>query len=238
VAHWCSLVWIPSTRCSASSRSGHGASVFTGVLLACQFHHCELAGSLRHVAGFPVLGLLRTLRPATRPSADGMPSRCRPGWPAGRGAWGRFPRSPSTGRRGWCPTLPLQPRHGYAAGFHRGLVETAPLSHQESPTVASRRACTAVRPTSTRFEPAHFLLRGFHRWFLHSYTVPSCLPDPTRLVVPSRPGVVRAAPARPGASRVRLPSASTTCCDRPRVGPFIPPGCMAPRGARGRSRRP
>ena len=44
--------------------------------------HCELAGSLRHVHGFPVLGLLRTLRPVPAPSADGEPARRPAGcWP-------------------------------------------------------------------------------------------------------------------------------------------------------------
>ena len=52
VAHRCSLVWISSTR-AASSRLGHGASVFTGDLLAFQQPPCEPAGSLRHVPGFP-----------------------------------------------------------------------------------------------------------------------------------------------------------------------------------------
>ena len=79
-----------------------------------------------------------------------------------------------------------------------------------------------------------FLLRGFHHWFLQrpSYTAPSRLPDPARLAVPNRPGVVRAAPTRTCASRIRLPSASTTCCDRPHGGVLSsPPGRMAPRGA-------
>src|ERR1019366_7360841 len=48
VAHRCSLVWISSTRDRASARLGHGASVFTGDLLAFQKPPCQLAGSLRH----------------------------------------------------------------------------------------------------------------------------------------------------------------------------------------------
>jgi hypothetical protein len=38
--------------------------MFTGDLLALQPRGCELAAGLRHVDGFPVLGLLRRLRPA------------------------------------------------------------------------------------------------------------------------------------------------------------------------------
>ncbi len=47
-------------------------------LLAFQSHVAQSAGSLRHVAGFPDLGLLRTLRPISASSVDGGPAR-RPG---------------------------------------------------------------------------------------------------------------------------------------------------------------
>ena len=70
------------------------ASVFTGDLLTFQSRRCDLAVPLRHVAGFPGLGLLRGLRPIPEPSADDVPSRRRPGWPAGEGSPGWFPRSP------------------------------------------------------------------------------------------------------------------------------------------------
>ena len=79
--------------------------------------------------------------------------------------------------------------------------------------------CT--RPTSTRLEPV-LALRGFDHWFLLSYTFPPCLPDPSRLVVPTRPVVVRAAPALPCVPRVRLPSASANRCDGPQEGSFHP----------------
>lgn len=111
VDHWCSLVWIPSTRVRASSRVGHGAPVFTDVLLAFHHNNCELAGSLRHVDGFPAPGLLRTLRPAAASSADGEPARRRPGWTEGRATPQRFPRSLHAGWQDRRPALPLQPRH-------------------------------------------------------------------------------------------------------------------------------
>jgi hypothetical protein len=51
------LVCIASTRISASSRPGHGSPIFTSGLLV--LHPCcEHAGPLRHVIGFPDLGLL------------------------------------------------------------------------------------------------------------------------------------------------------------------------------------
>ncbi len=116
--------------------SGHGASVFTGDLLACQSRHCGLAVPLRHVAGFPDLGLLRGLRPTLGPTADDEPARLRPGWSAGRAPPRWFPRSPLTGRRGWCPAFPLQPIHEYAAGFPRGpgadssVADVGPLARE------------------------------------------------------------------------------------------------------------
>ena len=84
LAHRCSLVWISSTRARPHTRSGHGAPVFTSDLLPFQLARCELAGPLRHVAGFPGLGLLRGLRPTPTASADDGPAR-RPAWLAGRG---------------------------------------------------------------------------------------------------------------------------------------------------------
>ena len=94
-----------------------------------------------------------------------------------------------------------------------------------------RLACAASRPASTRLEPV-IPLRGFHHWFTGRYTFPSCLPDPSRLVVPARPVVVRAAPAASWASSKRLPSASPSCCDRLGGGVLSPPhGHLAPRGA-------
>src|SRR6266508_6901492 len=86
---------------------------------------------------------------------------------------------------------------------------------------ASTQMCAATRPISTRFEPV-LALRRFDHWFLLSYTFPPCLPDPSRLVVPTRPVVVRAAPAFPGVSWVRLPSASADRCDGPQEGSFHP----------------
>src|ERR1035437_261789 len=121
IAHWCSLVWMLSTRDQAASLSGHSSSVFTVVLLTFQSLDCELAVPLRPVTGFPGLRLLRGLRPALAPSVDDGPSRL-PAWLAeSKGMPRRFPRSPRTGRWGRCPTLPHQHRHEYAADIPRGL---------------------------------------------------------------------------------------------------------------------
>src|SRR5437660_2008447 len=91
-AHRCSLICITSTRASASSASGTGAAVLTAGLLAPQ-QGCTLAVRLRHVDGFPALGLLRGLRPlgSYRPTTC-LPLTCLASRPEG-GSRG-FPRSP------------------------------------------------------------------------------------------------------------------------------------------------
>ena len=184
----------PSTRAPACSAVGHGASVFTGVLLACQLPGCGLAAALRHappllgrVAGSPDLGLLRRLRPVLRPTADGGPARHRPGRPAGRAVPGRFPRSPSTGRRGRCPAIPRQPRHGYAADLPRGLLAGHLNRRPSRPLTLLEGRALLPGPDPPDFEPVS-LLRGFHHWFLQYVHLPVLLagPGPSGSADPSR----------------------------------------------------
>ena len=108
VAHWCSLVWIFSTRRSASYEVGP-----------------RRVGIHRRPPDIPVPALRtrwvpspcgRLSRPRTTTGPPPHPraiSRRRalplPAWLAGREATrGRFPRSPQTGRRDRCPAFPLQ----------------------------------------------------------------------------------------------------------------------------------
>ena len=91
---------VPAAR---PMRSGSGAPVFTSGLRD-QHVCCEHTGPLRHVTGFPGLGLLRVLRPIPPASAGNGPSRrpaqCRPvREPAG---W--FPRSLSNRLTGSAPS--------------------------------------------------------------------------------------------------------------------------------------
>src|SRR6266851_854105 len=79
---------------------------------------------------------------------------------------------------------------------------------------------------SSRCEPV-LALRGFHHWFLQSCTVPSCLPSPSRLEMPTRPVVVGAA-SRP---HLRLqvqaaPSFSGLTATVPQGRSFHPPSVM------------
>ena len=134
----------------------------------------------------------------------------------GEGDPGRFPRSPRTVRRGRCPAIPLQPRHGYPAALRRGLrADGTYARHGVAQLIRASGHALLTGPDPPGLEPAG-RLRGFHHWFLRSYTSPSRLPDPGRLAVPARSVVVGAAPARPGASQARLPPASPGCCDSPK----------------------
>ena len=98
-AHWCSFDCISSTRDCASEGSGHDAPTFTSGLLD-QRQCCEHTGPLRHVHGFPALGLLRVLRPTPLASTGDRSSRPFSALENGKGPTGWFPRSlsnPSTG---------------------------------------------------------------------------------------------------------------------------------------------
>ena len=165
--------------------------MFTGDLLAFQSTCCGFAALLGHVVGFPDRGLLRGLRPIPGSSVDDGPARRRPGWAAGRATPRWFPRSPCTGRRGRRPTLPRQPRHTYAADLRRGL-PTGIRNRLRSrpPTGGGRALLTGPHPPGR----AAARLRSFTRWFKLRLHLPVTLPDPGRLAVPTRPGVVGAAP--------------------------------------------
>ena len=192
--------------------------MFTGDLLAFQSTCCGFAALLRHVVGFPDLGLLRGLRPISGSSVDDGPARHRPGWAAGRATPRWFPRSPCTGRRGRCPALLRQPRHGYAADLRRGLpTDIRNRLRSRPPTGGGRALLTGPHP------PGWSRRRDYGAFPTGSncvYTFPSRLPDPDRLAVPTRPGVVGAAPTLTCVPRLGLPPASKACCDRPTVESF------------------
>ena len=88
---------------------------------------------------------------------------------------------------------------------------------KEFPDHATFRAAGAHRnqPVSVRFELVG-AKEALHHRFL-AYSSPSHSPNPRHLTVLTRPGFVRAAPTLPGTPRIRLPSATSTCCDRTTV---------------------
>jgi len=83
----------------------------------------------------------------------------------------------------------------------------------------SRTACAAIRPTSTRLEPAS-LLRGFNHWFTRVTPFRLAERALSRLVVPARLAFVGAAPTVARASGLRLPPASPGCCDSQKAESF------------------
>jgi len=148
------------------------------------------------VDGFPVLGLLRTLRPIPRSSADSGPARRRPGGAAGRAISGgsHVHHAPIDGVGDQLFPCSL------ATSTPQAFLVASPPAHDTGFGVAARKslqsACAAARPISTRSEPVA-TLRGFNRWFTCVTPFRRCLPDPGRLAVPTRPVVVRAASRPP-----------------------------------------
>jgi len=147
-AQRCSLVCISRTRVC-------GAAAFAAASSGIAIPLCSNpAAALRHVAGFPDLGLLRRLRPTPNRSADGAPS------PPPRRTHGlRQERSGSrvhsliAGRRRH-PTLPLRHRRGYNPQHVTTASPSAPNRHpQEFPTTPTEVGARRLRPVSTRFEP-------------------------------------------------------------------------------------
>lgn len=128
------------------------------------------------MASFPGRGLLRLLRPISAASIGDRPSHP----PAdnllalGPSRW--FPRSPWTVPRVRRPAMPLRPRHGYAAGFHRDLLGRR---HRPVEKFSVRlRADMRRSPAHIRqVEAGGFVLRGFHTLVHSRYTFPCCLPS-------------------------------------------------------------
>jgi hypothetical protein len=108
--------------------------------------------------------------------------------------------------------MPLRPRYGYAADLPRSLPGSSCLPPQEFPARHEGRVRAAPGPDPPGFEPVSHKGAVSHRFL--AYPSPSRLPDPDHLAVLARPGFVRAAPALPGTTRIRLPSAPPPCCDR------------------------
>jgi hypothetical protein len=108
-----------------------------------------------------------------------------------------------------------QHRHEYAAGFPHGLPVRLSYTARKFPPPPRAAARAAPGPYPPDLEPVA-QVKDVKRRFL-AYSFPPRSPDPPHLAVLERPGFVRAAPALPAATRIRLPSATATCCDRPQA---------------------
>ena len=206
-------VCITRTRRSASPRQGHGAPVFTSDLRDQQFG-CEHTGPLRHVTGFPGLGLLRVLRPIPPASAGNGPSRrpaqCRPvREPAG---W--FPRSLSNRSTGSAPNYAPATSPRLRRRHSPWPPESATSTDQRVPHTRRRVwVCVATRPQSAGFEPLG-ILRSFRSLVPHvRLSVLLAGPGPSGGAGPSR-RCQGCCPPSPPFQRLRLPSASRARCDK------------------------
>lgn len=112
--------------------------------------------------------------------------------------------------------MPLQHRHGYAAGLHHGLPAGDITQPRSSPPTGytGRRVRTADHPRSVRFEVAG-LLRGVQPVVPHVHLPVSLAgPEPSDGAGPSRrcQGCFPPSPPSRGSG---CPQLSTACCDRP-----------------------
>src|SRR5712691_9987831 len=171
------------------------------------------ANSLRHADGFPVLGLLRRLRPARRQQqTTRLPTRNH----REEGDAGRFPRSPSDRSTEEAPsyTPAASPR------LPRSTSAWPPCRrHRTGPEVARRHTAGVHRgPAPIRQVRAGGQLEG--RYDAGSSRTPFRLACRTRAVWQSRPvpSLAGLLPTLTGASRIRLPPASPGCCDSPAAG--------------------
>ena len=193
-----------------------------------------MPASLRHVTGFPGLGLLRVLRPTPTASVGNGPSRRPAGrWP-GRGPPGWFPRSLSNPSTGSAPSYApaasprLRRRHSpWPPGRRHHPTKEFPTPHRRAGARCYAALIHQVRAAGSLEE----------RSVAGSSRTPFCLASRTRAVwqcrpVPSLSGLLS---TLPGVPRFRLPSASSRPLRRTGGGVLSPPpGSGAPRGARRR----
>ena len=191
---WAPLMWWPDAACllwpSIPGGRGSGRSSFT--VTACLVAHGEPA-----VSPSPRISRPCALRPAAGAPVAGGSLFAAIRFAVGPGC---VP-SLATVR---CRPSPWPPGTAFV--------------YPGSPTAMTAYALRPARGISARFEPVA-RLKDVKRRFL-AYSFPPRLPDPPPLAVQGRPGFVRAAPALPSATRVRLPSATATCCDRPPAKDF------------------
>jgi len=118
--------------------------------------------------------------------------------------------------------MPLQHRHTYAADLRCGLrADEKDTDRRSRPSAKADKRALLSRPASPRLEPVRSIERLLDAG---SSRTPSRFACRARTVWECRPASSLSGllPALPCTSRVRLPSASPACCDRPEAGPFHP----------------
>ena len=209
------------TRRPASTGPGDGASVFTSGLRDQQFG-CEHTGPLRHVTGFPGLGLLRVLRPIPPASAGNKPSRQSATHRPVREPGGWFPRSLSNRLTGsassYAPATSPRLRR-------RPSPRPPGRRHQPTRGVTHNICCAGVRCYAALIRQVRAAGCLEELSDAGSSRTPFCLTSRTRTIwqywsVPSLSGLLSALTPVPG---FRLPSASTCPLRRTRGGVLSPP---------------
>ncbi len=193
-----------------------GARVFTIDLLTFQSVRCPPAAALRHVHGFPVLGLLRRLRPTAMPSADGVPSRRDRAWLGGLGRdhcggshvhhgslrWDRRPAMPLRSSTSTPQTFPVATRPGdYHPTRSRAVDFTPPGAPRPSPDLSGSSWWAGLRGFRTPVPRVRL-------------SISLAGPGPSDNAGPSRRcrGCSHPTPAPPGSG---CPQASPDRCDGP-----------------------
>ena len=153
------------------------------------------------------------------PPRHHQPTRACPPQMGGTGTVPTFTTSRSTG------SAPSSSPCSIATSTPQTFLAASPptaLPRLRSPRPRSRTACAAIRPTSTRFEPAS-RLRGFNHWF--TSVTPFRLAERAqgRPVVPARLAVVGAAPALTRAPGIGLPPAFARLLRQPDAGALSSP---------------
>lgn len=114
--------------------------------------------------------------------------------------------------------MSLRRRHEYTAEF---LVAFPSAIENVREVLRPYPVGCAPPPAQIHQVRAGTSCRDVRRRFL-AYSSPSRSTDPHHLAVLARPAFVRAAPTLPGTTRIRLPSATSSCCDRTTAEVFHP----------------
>ena len=205
-AHWCNFVWIWSTHARASLRLMPGASLFRADASPAR-EEVLITGPLRHVAGFPDLGLLRDLRHVAHASGDVDPARSASTDDGRMSDASHVHHVPLVGVVSSFAPAASSPAHRSSAGDLR-----APIlcGHAELESHHRRHPTHCLGPDQPGLEP--LTNRGGSATGSLALHRPTLLARLRRLVVPPSRYVVRAAPAHHGNSHGRLPSASPNRC--------------------------
>ncbi len=118
--------------------------------------------------------------------------------------------------------MPLQHRHTYAADLRCGLrADEKDTDRRSHPPAGTDKCALLSRPISPRLEPVRSIERLSDAG---SSRTPSRFACRARAVWACRPASSLSGllPTLPCTSRIRLPSASPACCDRPEAGSFHP----------------